>query len=237
MDKRKRIFLIVIALFCAAALIAGLCFYIFRQKERRKQADLARQMQEYRDAKLAAYRAENERYDDYEMDIAFLGDSLTDGYPLEQYYPQFKVTNRGIGGDTTIALQERLQTSVLDLKPKVIVMLIGANNLPTMFDNYEQILQTFQQELPQTKVVLLSLTSMSGDWAHKNELAAYSNVKIKLLAQKYGYEFVDLFSPLLDLKTGMLKEEYTYDGGHLTHAGYEVVTAAVTPVLEKLLAE
>jgi len=231
----KRVRSIIIASVCAAALIVGLCFFLSWLKERRTAAELAQQHQQYVADKLAAYAAENEVYADYQMDVAFLGDSLTDGYPLAQFYPQFQVTNRGIGGDTTFTLHERLQTSVLDLKPKVIVMLIGANNLPTMFDNYEQILQTFQQELPQTKVVLLSLTSMSGDWGHKNEMAALNNVKIRLLAKKYGYEYVDLFTPLFDLEAGELKAEYTYDGGHLTLAGYEVVTATVTPVLETLL--
>jgi len=235
MHISKRTLIIIIAAVCTVALIVGLFFFLSWQKERRTTAQLTQQYQQYIADKLTAYAAENEACDDYEVDVAFLGDSLTDGYPLEQYYPQFKVTNRGIGGDTTFTLQERLQTSVLDLKPKVIVMLIGANNLPTMFDNYEQILQTFQQELPQTKVVLLSLTSMSGDWGHKNEMAALNNVKIRLLAKKYGYEYVDLFTPLFDLEAGELKAEYTYDGGHLTLAGYEVVTATVTPVLETLL--
>ena len=237
MKKSKRFWVILIALLCAAALIAGLCVFTSWIKDRRKKADWDRQVQEYLNAKLAVYTAENEKYADYEVDVAFLGDSLTDGYPLEAFYPQYEVTNRGIGGDTTFTLQSRLQTSVLDLKPKVIVMLIGGNNLDTMFDNYEEILRTFQQQLPKTKVVILSLTSMSGDWAHKNQIAALNNIKLKLIAQQYGHEFVDLFTPLFDLQTGMLKAQYTVDGAHLTHAGYQVVTAAVTPVLEKLLAE
>ena len=78
---------------------------------------------------------------------------------------------------------------------------------------------------------------MGGDWAEKNELAALNNVKLRLIAQQYGHEFVDLFTPLFDLETGMLKAEYTTDGAHLTHAGYEVVTATVTPVLMRLLSE
>ena len=237
MGNSKRFWMIVIAVICVISIAVSLFFLISYQKERRHQAQLAQQVQEYTRSKLEAYAAENEAYADYEMDVAFLGDSLTDGYPLDEFYPQFQVTNRGIGGDTTFTLQARLQTSVIDLKPKVIVLLIGGNNLDTMFDNYEDILRTFQQQLPQTKVVLLSLTSMSGDWARKNELAALNNVKIQLLAQKYGYEFVDLFTPLFDLQTGMLHDAYTSDGAHLTREGYAVVTAAVTPVLEKLLAE
>ena len=237
MSKRKRIWIIITALVCTAILIAGLCLFLSWQKDQRKQAQQNRLVQEYLDKKLALYAAENEKYADYQVDVAFLGDSLTDGYPVEEFYPQFTVSNRGIGGDTTFTLQARLQTSVLDLKPKVIVMLIGGNNLPTMFDNYEQILQTFAQQLPQTKVIMVSLTSMSGDWAHKNETAALNNVKLRLIAQQYGHEFVDVFTPLFDLQTGMLKAEYTTDGAHLTHAGYDVVTAAITPVLEKIFSE
>ena len=237
MVKRKLVLRIVIAAFCIAALVTGLIFFVNWQKDRKKQAEWNRQVQEYTQNKLAKYAAENEKYADYEVDVAFIGDSLTDGYPVEEFYPQFTVSNRGIGGDTTFTLQARLQASVLDLKPKVIVMLIGGNNLPTMFDNYEQILQTFAQELPNTKVVMLSLTSMGGDWAYKNEIAALNNVKLRLIAQEYGHEFVDLFTPLFDLEAGMLRAEYATDGVHLSHAGYEVVTAAVTPVLEKLLSE
>ena len=61
------------------------------------------------------------------------------------------------------------------------------------------------------------------------------HVKIKLLSEKYGYEFVDLYSPLLNLETGEIYAEYTTDGGHLTSAGYEVLTNTITPALEQLL--
>jgi lysophospholipase L1-like esterase len=225
----------VIALLCAAALIAGLCVFTSWIKDRRKKADWDRQVQEYLNAKLAVYTAENEKYADYEVDVAFLGDSLTDGYPLEAFYPQYKVTNRGIGGDTTFTLQNRLQTSVLDLKPKIIVMLIGGNNPQTMFDNYENILMGLKNNLPNTKIVLLSLTSMSQDWGKHNHIAAYNNVKIQKLAQQYGFAFVDLYSPLMDLSTGELCAQYTTDGAHLTDRGYQVLTAQITPVLETLV--
>ena len=114
-------------------------------------------------------------------------------------------------------------------------MLIGANNFDTMFDNYENILKGFKENLPNTKIVLLSLTSMSQEWGKNNQKAAYNNVKIKLLSEKYGYEFVDLYSPLFNLETGEIYAEYTTDGGHLTSAGYEVLTNTITPTLEQLL--
>ena len=234
MAKRRNVIIAAIALFVLLVMALMYIFGIVLPQSREKE-QLLKAMQEYYDAKIAMYEIENEKYDDYEVDVAFLGDSLTDGYDLKRYYPQYLTLNRGIGGDTTFGLEKRLKVSVYDLKPKVAVMLIGANNFDTMFDNYENILKGLGENLPKTKVVLLSLTSMGGEWGKNNQKAAYNNVKIKLLAEKYGYEFVDLYSPLLNLETGEIYAEYTTDGGHLTPAGYEVFTNAVTPSLKKLL--
>lgn len=233
----KRGWMIATAITLSFALILGVVFYfaviIPKRNERLRWEQT---VQEYRDNKFLQYGTENEQYDDYEVDVAFLGDSLTDGYDLEQFYPQFVTANRGIGGDTTFTLEERLQLSVFDLKPKVAVLLIGANNMDTMFDNYEAILQGLQNNLPDTKVVLLSLTAMGGEhWGPKNQLAAYNNVKIKLLAKKYGFTFVDLYSVLYDVSIGEVYEGYTVDGGHFTELGYSVITSEITPVLETLL--
>jgi lysophospholipase L1-like esterase len=134
-------------------------------------------------------------------------------------------------------LEERLDVSLYAVQPKVAVMLIGANNMDTMLENYESILKSFKENAPRTKIVLLSLTSMSGEWGKKNQLAAYNNVQIKMYAEIYGYEYVDLYSALLNLETGEIYDEYTTDGGHLTPKGYEVLTNCIKPVLQKLIAE
>ena len=116
-------------------------------------------------------------------------------------------------------------------------MLIGANNLKTMLDNYENILVGLKENLPETKVVLVSLTSMGGSWAHNNQLAAFNNVTVKKLAEKYSFTFVDLYTPLFDVTRGEIYPHYTTDGGHLTPAGYTVFTEQLTPVLKELLSE
>ena len=230
----KRGIIIAITLFILLAVGLAYLFAVVLPQERERE-QLLKALQEYYDAKVTTYAAENEEYSDYEVDVVFLGDSLTDGYDLEKYYPQYLTLNRGIGGDTTFGLEKRLKVSVYDVKPKVAVMLIGANNFDTMFDNYEDILKGFKENIPETEVVLLSLTSMGDAWGRNNQKAAYNNVKIRLLAEKYGYEFVDLYSPLFNLETGEIYAEYTTDGGHLTPMGYEVVTNAVAPTLKRLL--
>lgn len=232
---KKKVFLII-AIVLAVALIAGVVYYFaVIVPEQKQQEEFQKMLDQYYADKLALYRQENEQYADYEVDVAFLGDSLTDGYDLAKYYPQFKTANRGIGGESTYGLEARLQVSVYDLKPKVAVMLIGANNMDTMMEDYEDILMGLQENLPETKIVLLSLTSMSGEWGRKNQLAAYNNVLIRKLAEKYGFTFVDIYAPLMDVTTGQIRESYTTDGGHLTHEGYVVFTETLTPVLEELL--
>jgi lysophospholipase L1-like esterase len=76
---------------------------------------------------------------------------------------------------------------------------------------------------------------MSGDWGKNNQLASYQNVSVKLLANKYSYAFVDLYSALFDIETGGIHAEYTTDGGHLTEEGYEVFTATVRPYIDAAL--
>ena len=234
MSKKIRLILILTAALLLVATAVVLFGFVFPKQKQQKEFQQA--VQDYRAAKTAQYIRENEQYGDYEVQVAFLGDSLTDGYDLATYYPQYITSNRGIGGDTTFDLEARLQVSVYDLKPQVVVMLIGANNMDTMFENYEAILQGLKTNLPQTQVVLLSLTAMGGEhWGSKNQLAAYNNVTIRGLADKYGFHFVDLYTPLYDISTREVYAGYTVDGGHFTPKGYEVLTAHITPVLESLL--
>ena len=237
MKKKTKIIIAVAAgvaflLLCGAIVLFGILMPQWEAEE-----ELQKAVQEYYDNKLLLYYAENLDYEDYEVDVAFLGDSLTDGCDLEKFYPGFITANRGIGGETTHGLEKRMKVSAYDLKPKVVVMLIGGNNLDTMFENYENILKGLQTNLPDTKVILVSLTAMGEAWAYKNHIAAYNNVKIRLLAEKYGYAFVDVFSLLLDEETDAIRTEYTVEGLHLTEKGYEVLSGAITPAIEKALAE
>lgn len=233
--KKKIVFGVIVAILILA--IAGVAIYYFSVilPKKREEEKWKKIFAEHYANRVKAFEQENLQYEDFEVDVAFLGDSLTEGYDIKNFYSNFEVVNRGIGGDTTFGLEKRLKVSAYDLKPKVVVMLIGANNFDTMFDNYEDILIGFKENLPQTKIVLLSLTSMGKDWGKNNQLAAFNNYKIKKLAEKYEFEFVDLYSPLLNLEDNEIYDEYTTDGGHLTTEGYEIVTAQVMPVLNNLL--
>ncbi len=235
MRKQNKILIAVSIILVIAVASCGIFFFGFYLPEKEEQAERERLVREYYESKLSLYQTENEAYADYEVDVAFLGDSLTDGYDLARYYPQYTTANRGIGGETTHGLEKRMQLSLYDLKPKVAVILIGGNNLDTMFENYENMLIDLRDKLPGTKIVLCSLTAMGQSWARKNQLAAYNNVIIKKLAAKYGFTFVDLYTPLFDEASGEIHADYTTDGAHLTPQGYEVLTDVLTPNIDALM--
>ena len=235
MKKRLRIF-VVFALIIA--ILLSLAYIFFRYiTEPRRIAEHMQMIQDYYDEKVARFEEENKSIIPGETDVVFLGDSLTDGCDLSLYYHEYTTLNRGIGADTTVGLEKRLDVSVYAVKPKVVVMLIGVNNISTMFDNYENILISLKENLPESKIILVSLTSMGGPWGKNNNLAAFNNVKIRALAEKYDFKFVDVYTPLLNFETNEIYEEYTSDGGHLTHEGYLVLTGEIKAAIDKVMTE
>ncbi len=236
MKIRNIIIFLLIALILISAIATAVYYFAVKLPEIKEKE---KRMQEYRESyadMLEKYEEENKQYEDLEVDVAFIGDSLTAGYDVASYYPEYLVINRAIGGETTYGLRDRLDVSVTDLKPKVCVMLIGGNNPDTMFEDYEDIIITLKEQMPETKIVLISHAPTSGEnWGARNEKFAYNNVKIKLLAEKHGCEFVDIYSPMLDLETGMMDDKYTVDGAHFTAEGYDVYTEQLKPVIDKLL--
>jgi lysophospholipase L1-like esterase len=61
--------------------------------------------------------------------VVFLGDSITEGWPLDQYFPGKPYVNRGIGGQTTPQMLVRLYPDVIDLKPAAVIILAGTNDI------------------------------------------------------------------------------------------------------------
>lgn len=236
MNKKSFTILLTIGLSILAVTASTLTTYFVLQKKQQDRINSlfkASYEMHYND-RLNLFKEENKHASN--VDVVFLGDSLTEAYDVNQYYSEYNVLNRGIGGDTTFGVEKRLKESVYDAHPKITAMLIGANNFGSMLDNYENILIDFKDKAPSMKVILLSLTSMTKDWGKNNDIAKKNNVEIEKYASKYGYSYVNLFDPLLDPSTNELKLDYTTDGGHLSPQGYEVVTNQIKPVITSLLA-
>lgn len=231
MEKKKRMIMLVGSVIAVVLLFVAAVFVkSYTDKNRAEELQ-----KEHYDSRIAYFEKDNKRYGSMDVDVAFIGDSLIEGYEVTRYYPQYVTANRGINGDTTITLEKRLKVSLYDLQPKICVMQIGLNNYEDMFSNYEKMLTEFKTKLPATKIVVMSHLPTSQDMAESNPTLVENNKKIRSLAQKYGYTYIDAYTPMLDSKTNELLEKYTYDGVHLTQKGYERLTEVVTPVIKNLI--
>ena len=180
--------------------------------------------------------------------IIFVGDSITDLYPLDNYYCDLSLSvyNRGIGGDTTDGLLNRMEVSLFDLKPSKIVLMIGVNDIygggkdvDYVFANYQTIISQIETSLPEAEVYCMSIISQNEkltqlaniDISDKIKKIMTLNEKIKNLVQaKSNFSYVDLFSATAD-ENNRLIASYTGDGLHLNSAGFEVWTSILKPLL------
>ncbi len=193
------------------------------------------------------YRILNEEYA-LKNQTVLLGDSITDFFNWYELFYDFSknsgqaVYNRGISGDTTDRLLERLQENVLNIEPKNIVLLIGTNDigrglpLSMSVENVSKIIENTKKACPDINFILQAVYPINRGMRDKFEKR--SNEKIELmnkefleLSKKYGCTWLDITDKLKD-KTGNLKKEYTYDGLHLNVKAYKVVAENVIPLLK-----
>ncbi len=158
--------------------------------------------------------------------IIFLGNSITEGFDFSKYFSNTKIINRGIISDHIDGLIERLETSVIKLKPKKLFILIGINDIgagdpdSTIIANYSKLLSTISFELPETQVFVHSIFPTSPKWKNcPQKKIMRLNKTIRILAQKFHFTWIDIYSIFIG-EDHFIKDELTSDGLHLNHNGY-----------------
>jgi lysophospholipase L1-like esterase len=167
-------------------------------------------------------------------DIVFLGDSLTEEFPLTAMFPGAAVVNRGISGDTTRGVLQRLD-QVTNGRPYKIFLMIGTNDIgfgygqnPTLA-NYEEIVAKIRRESPESQLFLQSVLPRE---KRNAERVFAINQKIAALAQQYDCAFIDLYPAFAD-SDGTILPQFSDDELHLLELGYELWQSLIEPfVLE-----
>jgi len=182
---------------------------------------------------------------DNEHRVVFMGNSITIGWlnSRPEFFKDKPYVNRGISGQTTPQMLLRFRQDVVDLKPKVVVILAGTNDIAgnTGPMTLEEILNNIKSmsEVAKSndiKVVLSSvLPAFDYPWRpglNPNEKIPALNKMIKVYAEKAGHIYLDYFSEMADDRNGLPKE-YANDEVHPTPEGY----AVMEPMVEKAIAE
>ena len=173
--------------------------------------------------------------------VVFFGDSITQGWgSLAKDFPNMKVANRGISGDTTRGLRARLQGDVLDLQPKAVSILIGTNDLDqggepeVVAENLKAIVAALHAADPKMPIVINKVMPRGA------KLGLFPE-KIQKLNALYEecfkndplITFCDTWT-LFDNGQATCKKEEFPDMLHPNAAGYAKWTEALRPIFDKL---
>ena len=201
-------------------------------------------------ANLNRFKSENENLTlpkPEENRVVFMGNSITQGW-IEQC-PEFfegkPYVNRGISGQTTPQMVLRFRQDVVDLKPKVVVILAGTNDiagntgpstLEMILDNLKSITEIAKAN--GIKVILSSvLPAFDYPWkpgVNPNEKIPALNKMIKDYADQNDVIYLDYFSAMTDERNG-LPIELSEDGVHPNVDGYKIMEPLVEEAIEKAL--
>lgn len=199
---------------------------------------------------FARYRAANEKLGPPkpgENRVVFMGNSITDGWIRSnpEYFEGRPYVDRGISGQTTPQMLVRFKADVIDLKPKVVVILAGINDIagntgPSTLEMIEDNLSGMATlaKANGIKVVMSSiLPAFDFPWKPGMEPAekvVKVNAWIKDYAEKNGMIYLDYFTAFADERKGM-PLKYSKDGIHPTKEGYLVMGPLADAAIAKAL--
>jgi lysophospholipase L1-like esterase len=221
---------------------------------------LTRMDLEFKDwANFAYYREANSRLSEpgkNEIRVVFMGDSNTDFWDNPGYggfFPGKPYVNRGITGQRTPQMLIRFRQDVLALRPRVVVILAGTNDIAgdiatTTFTTVENNLMTMSElaRMHGIRVVLASLLPVS-DYNKSREgkplirtierpLTRINaiNTWLREYAAENGFIYLDYFSALADEK-GMLREALSNDGVHPNSTGFAIMAPLAEAAISRAL--
>ena len=180
-------------------------------------------------------------YPNSKKDIIFLGNSITAGTDWAELLGKPNARNRGISGDITFGVLERLD-EVIEGHPAKVFILIGINdiqrNIPDTLitGNYRKMIKRIKAGSPSTKIYFQTLLPVNNEFTqfknhyNKDEHIAFVNAELKKIAADEKITLIDLHSHFLDA-SNKLDKRYTMDGLHLNADGYKIWAGILKPYL------
>ncbi len=182
-----------------------------------------------------------------ESRIVFMGNSITESWStvLPEYFSGKSYVNRGIDGQTTPQMLVRFRADVIDLQPKVVVILAGTNDIAgntgpsTVKMIADNIISMAELARQNNILVVISSVLPVYDYSWKPGLEPAPKISklnkiIKNYALNHRHTYLDYYAAMVDDKKG-LHEKYTSDGVHPNKAGYKVMATLADQAIAKTL--
>lgn len=179
-----------------------------------------------------------------EDDIIFIGNSITNGCEWCELFDNPKIKNRGINGDTSLGVRDRM-TSTLKGKPSKVFLMIGVNDIAngaspdSVINVMRDILDIAIKHTPHTKIYVQSILPINDSynifWGHmdKSEQIRVYNSMLKDLCKEKNIPFIDLYSKFKNEYNDRMNLRYTNDGLHLMADGYLLWKEIVEPYVNE----
>lgn len=199
-------------------------------------------------ANFARYRDANMKISPPAKDedrVVFMGDSITDSWKLEEYFAGKPYLNRGISGQTTSQMLIRFRPDVIELKPKVVVILAGTNDIagntgPSTLEMIEDNLMAMTEIAREHGIrVVLSSVLPVYDYPWKPGLQPAPkiialNAWMRRYADEVGETYLDYHTAMADARGG-LPTAIAGDGVHPNEAGYRIMGPLVEAAIGRAL--
>lgn len=198
-------------------------------------------------AYLSKYQHENEKLSlpiSGENRVVFLGDSITEFWSKELpvFFENKFYINRGISGQTTPQMLLRFRADVISLKPKIVVILAGGNDIAgnTGLATTEMITNNIFSmiELAQVhhiKVILCSVLPANFFYWNPKEKPAERIIELNTILKNYAFSnkipFVDYYSAMVNKENG-IKKEFSEDQVHPNTAGYKIMSPLIENTIQ-----
>ena len=204
-------------------------------------------------ANLTKYKEENEKLASMKSTkprIVFMGNSITEGWKNADpsfFAEEKNYIDRGISGQTTPQMVLRFRQDVIDLKPAIVVILAGINDIAqntgpiTLEQTFGNIVSMAELAKANNIRVVISSVLPAYDFPWRPGLApAEKVVKLNAMLKDYTTKnniiYLDYFTPMKDARNG-LKDNLTFDGVHPTLAGYKVMEPLAEKAIENAMKE
>ncbi len=168
----------------------------------------------------------------------FYGDSITDNFPLQEFFPNASLLNRGIGGDNVNGLYFRMEDDVFPYNPEQVVMMIGINGIEMDFDLIIRKITTLANLMKERgiRVYLASILPLRNPdtwnrFQYQDKIVRI-NAELKRIAAEQFAGFVDYHSAVKDENGELHKDFALPDGTHVTFAGYQKMAEVLTSVVD-----
>jgi lysophospholipase L1-like esterase len=168
-------------------------------------------------------------------DIVFVGNSLTEGFPVSEMFPGLPVKNRGISSNRTSHVLGRIRR-IAEAKPAKIFIEIGTNDIQagvfidSIIKNYQGIIRYIKSTSPNTGIYALSVFPVSMQYGWANDSIKTFNTTLQGLCAYEDATYIDIHSALV--KNNILDSSYTADGIHLNMKGYRIWREKVARLLD-----